>query len=1088
MKHLCNLNFIYSVAIRSIIAISGVAFINSPLSAQTITLLPSADAYVRNGAYANNNYGSITSLIVKGSPNSGFTRYSYLKFSLGSIVNVKSAKLRIYGYNMDNTSVINMAVYSVNDDSWSETGITFNNAPASGALSLSSTVVNDVIAYYELDVSDFVKSQLAGDKIVSLVLKDTSRKDKNLYFSSKEAGNNQPQLLIDTTTASSSVISLMPSADAHVRNGNYSNNNYGSDTSLIVKGSPNSGFTRFSFLKFSLPLISNVGSAKLRIYGSNKDNTSAINVSVYGITDNSWTETGITFNNSPVPTGSALSSVAVNNLAGYYDLDVTNFVRGQQTAVSFVLKDVTNKDKSLYFNSKENAANKPQLIIDTSATGSQPISNALLFIENPDNFPSHDHFVFSHIQIPWTRDTVYNSNHDSLKVRIRNNGINPLVVSSLTISNEALWKIDKINGVTYNPGTQLPATVSSGGVLVVIVKFIAQNAATRAKVLNETLTINSNDDKFPVKKVYLDGLWQYSAEGSHEPYTQEIITVFGYKSAIGFGSKDPDQGDSSALKGDEIRPSYFVRSDTTRPVSIRQLAAYHNCCHSVETFKWFYKGTTVYNSVFSQIGLDGQSLLPRRSTSVNNFPAGGTMTPSGAFGIYIGGNTSDAFRNLGKKLGVRVYLAKDSAGYIIPNAYFLANDYLGSGSTNYDYNDNVYYISNVKPYLGTAYNSPLNVTPSAMEFGERSLSQSLSKQLNISNGGKTYTNGTQDPPITITSVTITGANKSEFSASMPLQTTLNPQAATAMTVTFNPATQGLKIADLLIYYSNSLVPKRVPLYGIAKGFGVTVTANFRINSGSSNAITINGKTWAADNQYSFDNLDPYTNPALKNIAGTDEDSLYIYEQSSNGDKKPFRYQFPLANGTYYVRLHFAEIYWGATGQGFEGGLGSRVFNVKLENQYAMINYDLTQDVGGATAVIKNFPVTVSDGMLNIDFTANVNRPMISAIEVYSFSSGSGLINRQPDVYEQYFDRARLYPNPTSATDVSIQFPASYKGTYNLQLVDILGKRYSLGSTRLNGGGGTQKLSIAELSLKPGVYFLKINGDNGKGEVLKLLIQ
>ncbi len=39
-------------------------------------------------------------------------------------------------------------------------------------------------------------------------------------------------------------------------------------------------------------------------------------------------------------------------------------------------------------------------------------------------------------------------------------------------------------------------------------------------------------------------------------------------------------------------------------------------------------------------------------------------------------------------------------------------------------------------------------------------------------------------------------------------------------------------------------------------------------------------------------------------------------------KKPFRYQFPLPNGEYYVRLHFAEIYWGAPGAGVTGGSGS----------------------------------------------------------------------------------------------------------------------------------------------------------------------
>jgi len=1077
------------------LAVFILAITNSALLAQTVTIAPTADAFVRNGTYGNINYGSNTSLIVKGSPTSGFLRSSYLKFPLGAITNVRSAKVRLYGLNKDNTSTINVTLFGVNDDSWTETGITFNNAPAA-ASSLSSVGITNVAGYYEFDVTDFVKAQLTGDKVVSVVVKDITNSDKTISFNSKENSQNAPQLVVDTTVVIPT-ITLAPIADAFVRNGTYGNINYGTDTSLIVKGSPTSGFLRSSYLKFSLGTVANVRSATVRLYGFNKDNTSTINVALLGVNDDSWTETGITFNNAPAASSTSLSSVGVNNVAGYYEFDVTNFVKAQLTGdkvVSILVKDTTIKDKTISFNSKENSHNPPQLVVDTTTvTGSQ--SNALIFVENPDKFPSNNHFVFAHIQIPWTRDSVYNANHDSLKVRIHNNGINSLTISNLKISTDTLFKIDKLNGVMYDSLTQLPVTVSSGGVLDLMVKFIAKNVATRAKVLNESLTITSNDDINPVKKVFLDGLWQYSGEGIHEPYSQEVITTFGYKTKTGFGGKDPDKGDSTKLKGDEVKPDYFLRADTSFPVAIRQLAAYHNCCHSVETFRWFLKGTTTYNSVFSQIGLDGQSLLPRRSTS--GLAAGGTITPSGAFGVIIGSNnTTDPSRNPGGKLGVRVYKALDASGNIIPNAYILANDYLGTTSTNYDYNDNMYYVSNIKPYIGTVYYSPLNVTPSDVDFGEKVLQTNNSIQLNISSGGQIYSNGSQDPALVISSVAITGENQSEFSADMPLKTTLNPQEATTINVKFNPATQGLKIADLLIYYNNSQSPKRVPLYGIAKASGVTVTANYRVNSGASSPITINGKTWAADNQYSFDNLEPYKNPAVKQIAATDEDSLYIDEQSSNGDKKPFRYQFPVANGDYYVRLHFAEIFWGAPGSGLTGGAGSRVFSVKLENQYRLINYDLTQDVGGAAAVIKNFPVSVTDGNLNIDFSATVNRPMVSAVEVYSFSSGSSrpaLVaaiqnNSQVNVADYNFEKPRLYPNPLHNKNFNIAFPGKYNGVYDLELIDILGRKYDLGKTRLNEGGSTIKMDISRFSLKPGVYFLKINSNANKADVLKLLIE
>ncbi len=892
-------------------------------------------------------------------------------------------------------------------------------------------------------------------------------------------------------------VTLSSNADAYVRNGTYGNTNFGNDTSLAVKGSSDSGFVRSSYLKFSLGSLANVKSAKLRLYGYNTSNNSTINIAVFGINNDTWTESGITYYNAPASTTTSINFIGVNNVARYYDFDVTGFVKSQlpgDKVVTLLLKDTASKNILISFNSRNNSRNAPQLLIDTTTTSG---SNALLFIENMDKFPSNDQFVFSHIQVPWTRDSVYNANHDSLKVRIHNDGISPLIIQTLSVSNDTLFKIDKFNGSTYNSSTQLPATVSSGGYVDVMIRFIGRNLASRTRIVHEILSVTSNDDKFPVKTVHLDGLYQYSGEGKHEPYSQEVISTYGYKTKTGYGFSDPDLGDSTKIKGDEIKPSYFLRSDTSIPVTVRQIAAYHGCCQSVESFKWFYRGTSTYNSLFTHIGLDGQSLLPRRSTS--GLPAGGTITPTGAFGIVIGaGNTTDPSRNTLKKLGTRVYKALDASGNIIPDTYILSNDYLGSSATNYDYNDNMYYINNVKPFVGTVYYSPLNVTPSDLDFGERVLQTKDSLQLNISSGGKTYSDGTQDPPLIIKSVVIMGENQSEFSVTMPAKTTLNPQEATTIKVKFNPVSQGLKIADLLIYYNNSQKPKRVPLYGIAKASGVIVTAKYRINSGASSPTTINGVTWAADNQYSFDNLEPYKNPLLKQISATDKDVLYLDEQSSNGDKKPFRYQLPLANGTYYVRLYFAEIYWGAPGTGFTGGAGSRVFSVKMENQYSLVNYDLTADVGGASAVVKDIPVTVTDGNLNIDFSAVVNRPMVSAIEVFSFSSSaarpamvSALDNTAPIISEDLIanvQQPKVYPNPLNSKNLNIQFPANYKGVYNIRLMDVSGRTYNLGTTQLSAGGSKVNMDVSQLSLLPGIYFLNITSASHKADIIKLLIE
>jgi glucose/arabinose dehydrogenase len=168
-----------------------------------VAVSPFADAYVRNGSYANSNYGIDTTLNVKGSTQSGYFKTSYLKFSLNNISKVSSAKLRIYGRNGENTSRINLSVYGVNNDTWTETGITFNNAPVASTQQLGHTAVNNIPQYYEVDVTNFVKTQFAGDKIVTLLLKDSTNGNRNLAFNSREKQQNIPQLIISTDSSQS---------------------------------------------------------------------------------------------------------------------------------------------------------------------------------------------------------------------------------------------------------------------------------------------------------------------------------------------------------------------------------------------------------------------------------------------------------------------------------------------------------------------------------------------------------------------------------------------------------------------------------------------------------------------------------------------------------------------------------------------------------------------------------------------------------------------------------------------------------------------------------------------------------------------
>ena len=119
------------------------------------------------------------------------------------------------------------------------------------------------------------------------------------------------------------------------------------------------------------------------------------------------------------------------------------------------------------------------------------------------------------------------------------------------------------------------------------------------------------------------------------------------------------------------------------------------------------------------------------------------------------------------------------------------------------------------------------------------------------------------------------------------------------------------------------------------------------------------------------------------IAGTEEDALYRTQRSGSGpgQRRGFAYAIPVEeSGPYLVRLHFAELYWGARG-GPPGAGGRRIFSVTAEGETVLEDLDVFAEAGPGTALIKEFVVDIQDGEVNLRFTARAGAPMIAAIEV-----------------------------------------------------------------------------------------------------------
>ena len=176
---------------------------------QIITLLPQQDAYVRDGTNAAITHGTTDStlLITKVNPSAtaGNNRETYLLFDATNVTGtINSVQLKVYG-KVDGTTALTIpvGVFSVANTTWTENALTWNNKPASGATALATaTVSNAAFSYVTWDVSNYVKSEIAaGRKKISLAMKSGASADPRIFWNSSEAGNNPPQLVINTTTS-----------------------------------------------------------------------------------------------------------------------------------------------------------------------------------------------------------------------------------------------------------------------------------------------------------------------------------------------------------------------------------------------------------------------------------------------------------------------------------------------------------------------------------------------------------------------------------------------------------------------------------------------------------------------------------------------------------------------------------------------------------------------------------------------------------------------------------------------------------------------------------------------------------------------
>lgn len=191
--------------IAAILSLLAAALGLSPLfvtQTGSVTLNPMADADVVS-TVANQNFGLITTVTVGANPSTNWYRYFFMMFDLSQLplgAQVTDLKLNTYCEYVGQSGYFEMTRALSN--SWTETGITWNNAPGLQVGAPQSSLINTVgIEQWSIgSYSTYANTQLSSDKKATFVLvpdRDVPAQQCWTNWRTKEYGGGfGPQLVV----------------------------------------------------------------------------------------------------------------------------------------------------------------------------------------------------------------------------------------------------------------------------------------------------------------------------------------------------------------------------------------------------------------------------------------------------------------------------------------------------------------------------------------------------------------------------------------------------------------------------------------------------------------------------------------------------------------------------------------------------------------------------------------------------------------------------------------------------------------------------------------------------------------------------
>jgi hypothetical protein len=345
------------------------------------------------------------------------------------------------------------------------------------------------------------------------------------------------------------------------------------------------------------------------------------------------------------------------------------------------------------------------------------LMSGTLTLVNPDALPSSNRLIFNTIPTSGLNATYPNATHTTSPLELENTGTGPLTIEALTTSGPFTVVNPPSDGTVIAAGSSVTITVdftqSSLPAHSVNETNYTNNPNGGAEI-DGSLSVSTSDAVNPVQTVALAGYWQSQSENNAEPNLTTITNLLaGYQTVISnpYAVDLTEADDTRELYGSEVYSASWQAADPTQGVGIDELAEFHTEGNVVHTY-WYNSTTQSSQLLFTSLADEGQTLLPHTE--------GGALAQSlfypgtSSFGLRVDNEYSDDAINLangndgGGGHHFRFYPLVDANGNTVPNTYLVAMDYAVLQTENFDFQDNVFIVSNIRP--SEAPPAPANLT------------------------------------------------------------------------------------------------------------------------------------------------------------------------------------------------------------------------------------------------------------------------------------------------------------------------------------------------------------------------------------------